>query len=459
MRFDAARLAADLGGELVGVDGAQGALRLDGLSIDSRALVPGQMFAAVADERDGHEFVPAARAAGAPAVLVARLVDDGPSILVPDVERALFRLGGIARRRLPELVVGITGSVGKTTTKDLLASVLTERFATAASHRSFNNELGVPITLANASEDTEATVIEMGARGHGHIAQLCAVALPTVGVVTAVQAVHTEHMGGEHQIAVAKRELVEMLPPDGLAVLHDADPRVAAMAAHTRAAVLTFGGGPAGGDTGDVWADEVTVDQQLRPRFVLRSAWGSVEVQMGARGVHNVPNALAAATVALWTGMSLASVAAGLGNPIDSPWRMELHHTASGATVLNDAYNAGPASMAAALRSLATLPASRRLAVLGVMAELGGRSVDEHARIAGLAADLGIEVLAVATDLYGVAPLDDAPAAVAAVRAALADGPSDTAVLVKGSRVAGLEVVARELLDDSGGARANPEDR
>ena len=445
MRFDAARLAVDLGGELVGADRAPDAIHVDGLSVDSRTLVPGQLFAAVRDERDGHDFVPAARAAGAPAVLVARLVDDGPSILVPDVERALFRLGGIARRRLPELVVGVTGSVGKTTTKDLLASVLTERFTTAASHRSFNNELGVPITLANAAEDTEATVIEMGARGHGHIAQLCAVALPTVGIVTAVQAVHTEHMGDEQQIAVAKRELVELLPPDGLAVLHAADPLVAAMAAHTRAEVLTFGGSPPGGDTGDVWADEVMVDEQLRPRFVLRSQWGSVEVQMGARGVHNVPNALAAASVALWAGLSLESVAAGLGNQIGSPWRMELHHTSSGATVLNDAYNAGPASMAAALRSLATLPASRRLAVLGVMAELGDRAAEEHARIASLAAELGVEVLAVGTELYGLAPVEDAPAAVAAVRAALADGPSDTAVLVKGSRVAGLEAVAHEL--------------
>ncbi len=456
MRFDVARLAADLGGELVGVEPA-GNLRVDGLSIDSRTLVPGQLFAAVRDERDGHDFVPAARSAGAPAVLVARVVDDGPAILVPDVERALFRLGGMARRRLPELVVGITGSVGKTTTKDLLASVLTERFATAASHRSFNNELGVPITLANAAEDTEATVIEMGARGHGHIAQLCAVALPTVGVVTAVQAVHTEHMGGEQQIAVAKRELVELLPPDGLAVLHAADPRVAAMAAHTRAEVLTFGGSPAGGDTGDVWADEVAVDEQLHPRFVLRSQWGSVEVRMGARGVHNVPNALAAAAVGLWAGLSLASVAAGLGNPLDSPWRMELHHAASGVTVLNDAYNAGPASMAAALRSLATLPATRRLAVLGVMAELGDRAAEEHARIASLAAELGVEVMAVGTDLYGVAPVPDASAAVAAVRAALADGPPETAVLVKGSRVAGLEAVAQQLTTDpTPGRSPNP---
>lgn len=444
MRFDTARLAADLGGELQGCDTADAPV-VDGLSIDSRTLLPGQLFAAVSDQRDGHDFAAGARAAGAPAVLVERVVDAGASIVVPDVERALIRLAGLARRRLPELVVGITGSVGKTTTKDLLASVLTERFTTAASPRSFNNELGVPLTLANAAEDTEAAVLEMGARGHGHISVLCAMALPTVGVVTAVQAVHTEHMGGEHQIAVAKRELVECLPPDGLAVLHAADPRVAAMAAHTRAAVLTFGGDPSSGDVGEVWAEGVGVDDQLRPCFELRSPWGSIGVRMGARGVHNVANALAAASVGLWAGLSLESVAAGLANPIDSPWRMELHHTASGATVLNDSYNAGPASTAAALRSLATLPASRRIAVLGIMAELGERAEEEHRRIADLAAELGVEVVAVGTSLYGTDPLPDPESAVTSLRESIEAGPADTAVLVKGSRVAGLEAVAHAL--------------
>ena len=482
MRFVASRLAVDLGGELVGAPAGAGAsgdsgaagvdLEVDGLAIDSRALVPGQLFAAVADVRDGHGFVAAARTAGAPAVLVSRVVDDGPSIVVPDVERALIRIAGLARRRLPEFVVGITGSVGKTTTKDLLASVLTERFVTAASLRSFNNELGVPLTLANAREDTEVAVVEMGARGHGHISMLCSMAHPTVGVVTAVQAVHTEHMGGEDQIAVAKRELVEHLPPTGLAVLHAADPRVAAMAAHTRAEVLTFGGGAdngaadgAAGAAGDVHAVDVAVDDQLRPSFTLVSPWGTVAVRMGARGVHNVANALAAAAVGLWGGVSLESVAAGLTNPIDSPWRMDLSHTAAGAMVLNDAYNAGPASMAAALRSLATLPARHRIAVLGVMAELGDRAADEHRRIAELADELGIDVIAVGTELYGVTPVADPDAAVDAVLARVAaltgsdpgQGghrgvtehrgglPEGTAVLVKGSRVAGLEKVAHLL--------------
>lgn len=435
MRFSTDRLADHLGGELIGDP-----VEVDGVSIDSRSLRPGQLFAAVTDERDGHEFVAAAREAGAPAALVSRDVDGGPGVCVPAVPRALMVLAGVARRRLPEFVVGVTGSVGKTTTKDMLAGVLAQRFATAASERSFNNELGVPITLANAPEGTEATVVEMGARGHGHISLLCSLALPTVGVVTAVHAVHTEHMGGEDQIAVAKRELVEQLPPSGLAVLNAGDPRVAAMADHTRAEVLTFG------DGGSVWASDVTVDDELRPRFTLESPWGSSAVAMQARGAHNVANALAAAAVGLWAGLSPESVAEGLAKPLASPWRMELTHAPDGLVVLNDAYNAGPASMAAALQSLAAVPAKRRVAVLGLMAELGDREAEEHRRIAELADALGVEVVAVGTELYGV-PDMGSEEAVQTVRVLVDGEVRRSAVLVKGSRVAGLEVVVDGLLE------------
>lgn len=443
MEFQATQLATDLGGELHGPDAT-----LAGLAIDSRVLEAGQLFAAISDVRDGHDFVGDARAAGASAVLVTHEVDDGTSIVVPDVERALFRMAAMCRRRLPEPVIGITGSVGKTTTKDLLASVLATRLRTAASPQSFNNELGLPITLANAPADTEATVVEMGARGHGHISLLCSLAHPNVGVVTAVQAVHTEFMGGEAQIAMAKRELVEQLPADGLAVLNVDDPWVAAMADHTLADVLTVGGGSGAA----VRAEAVSVDGELRPSFRLLSPWGTAEVRMGARGAHNVVNALAAAAVGLWTGLEPEAVAEGLAAPLASRWRMELHRSSTGVTVLNDAYNAGPASMAAAVRSLAELPADRRIAVLGIMAELGSRSTAEHARIAELAASLGIEVLPVGTDLYGAGlhggePVADADAAMERLRNLLADGdPSGVAVLVKGSRVAGLEAVAASLL-------------
>ncbi|MFI5043354.1 MAG: UDP-N-acetylmuramoyl-tripeptide--D-alanyl-D-alanine ligase [Acidimicrobiales bacterium] len=431
MRFDGADLAAALDGRLEGTD-----VVVDGISIDSRDVMPGQLFVALRAERDGHEFVAAAAAAGAAAALVDRPVDGVPSIVVADTAAALTRIGSLARSRLPDRVVGITGSVGKTTTKDLLASALASRFVTTASQRSFNNELGVPITLANAPGDTEVAVIEMGSRGIGHISFLCSIARPTVGVVTAVAAVHTETLGGIDGVAVAKRELVESLPVDGLAVLNADDVRVAAMAPHTEAEVLTFGTA-----AGAIRASGVTIDLELHPSFVLESPWGSGRVTLGARGVHNVGNALAASAAGLWLGVGFDEVIAGLEAPTMSSWRMELLRSAAGGTVLNDAYNAGPASMAAALRSLSALPADRRIAVLGVMAELGASAPEEHAAVAELAADLGVEVIAVGTDLYGVEAVDDPDSAVARLGEV---GPG-VAVLVKGSRVAGLERVAAML--------------
>lgn len=447
MRFTLGELAGALDAHLVGCEDP-GAY-VEGLAIDSRTIEPGQLFAAVTDVRDGHDFVVAARGAGAAAALVDRMVDAGPSLVVPDVRDALPALARLARSRLEGTVIGVTGSVGKTTTKDLLAAVLGTTMVTASSQRSFNNELGVPITLANAVEHTRATVVEMGARGRGHIEFLCSMAEPTVGVVTAVHAVHTEVMGDEDQIARTKGELIEHLPDDGLAVLNSDDHRVAAMGGLTGARVITFGTGA----SADVRATDLRTDDGLRARFNIESPWGHLEVHLGARGVHNVGNATAAATVGLWAGVPPEAVAEGLAAPLSSPWRMELHRTSSGLVVLNDAYNAGPASMTAALRSLADLPAKRRVAVLGVMAELGDRAAAEHQRIAELADHLGVELLAVDTDLYGPDPILLAETvARMAEDGMLANG---TAVLVKGSRVAGLEDVAHTLVEHAGGSRSS----
>lgn len=436
MRISASRLATALHGTLEGPD-----VELGGLAIDSRVVQPGQLFAAMKGERDGHDFVPAARSAGAAAVLVERRVDergeaDGTSIVVADVATALGDLARAVRAELPDRVVGVTGSVGKTTTKDLLATVLGRRFRTAASEKSFNNELGVPLTLANAPDGVEAVVVEMGARGAGHIALLCEMASPTVGVVTTVQGVHTEVMGGLEQIARAKGELVEAVPDHGTVVLNAEVPLVLAMRERTRAAVVTFGAG------GDVRAETVQVDHDLRPAFRLRSDWGEADVRLAVRGAHNVGNALAAAAVGLSQGVTVAEVAEGLATSTQSPWRMDLRRAPSGAQVLNDSYNAGPASMAAALRALVSLPARRHVAVVGLMAELGDTAPEEHRRIAALAGELGVELVAVGTDLYGVEPVADTDAAVQAL-GELGDGD---AVLVKGSRVARLEVLAEALL-------------
>jgi UDP-N-acetylmuramoyl-tripeptide--D-alanyl-D-alanine ligase len=334
--------------------------------------------------------------------------------------------------------------VGKTSTKDLLASALSRRWRTAASEKSFNNELGVPLTLANAPAGTEAAVIEMGARGRGHVQLLCDVARPTIGVVTAVVHAHTEMFGSIDEVASAKAELVESLPSAGTAVLNADDARVAAMAQWTAARSLLYS---ANGDArADLVAEDLAVDEELRVRFTLRTPSGAAPVALQVRGEIQVANALAAAGAALACGVAVEEVAAGLGDAVLSPWRMDLRRSRSGAVVLNDAYNANPTSMAAALRSLAAVPAQRRVAVLGLMAELGESSQVEHERVLALADELGIDVIAFETVAYGQPAAEGVDGALAAL------GPlgRGDAVLVKGSRVAGLERVAAALLDATG---------
>jgi UDP-N-acetylmuramoyl-tripeptide--D-alanyl-D-alanine ligase len=431
VRFTAEEVAAATGGTVSGP-----AAVVEGATVDSRALRPGQLFVPVVAARDGHDFVADALAAGAAAYLTEREPQGGTAVRVGSTVGALADLGRAARARLPERVIGITGSVGKTTVKDLTAAVLRQTFPTAASARSFNNELGVPLTLVEAPDGTEATVLEMGARGHGHIGLLCDIGRPTIGVVTVVAAAHTEMFGTVDDVATAKGELVAALPPSGTAVLNAGDERVRAMAARTEAGVLLYGTG------GDVAATAVTLDDELRPSFRLRSPWGEADVRLAVRGLHQVDNALAAAGAALAAGALLPAVVAGLGVAELSPWRMQLDRTPAGAVVLNDAYNANPTSTSAALRSLAALPARRRVAVLGTMAELGVTSDADHRGVAALAAELGIEVLAVGEPAYGVETVADVDAALAAL-GELHDGD---AVLVKGSRVAGLERLAAALL-------------
>lgn len=435
-------VAAATGGRLVGPD-----LVVSGAAIDSRLVTGGELFVPVVAARDGHGFVAAAVAAGAVAYLSARPVDGGralaganiPAVEVDDTGVALTALGRHARERLDGRlggrIVGVTGSVGKTSVKDLLATALRARWRSAASAGSFNNELGVPLTLLNTADDVEALVVEMGARGVGHVADLCAVARPHVGIVTRVAAVHTETFGTVDDVAKAKGELVESLPADGVAVLNAGDPRVAAMAGRTSARVVTFG------DGGDVRAEEVRLDDDMVPAFRLVTPWGRAEVRLAVRGTHMVDNALAAAAAALVCDVPLDGVAGALATAQVSRWRMQLVTARSGARVINDAYNANPTSMAAALRSLAALDARRRVAVLGAMAELGPSSDDEHRAVGELARELGIEVVSVAVPAYGgtvVAALGDAVDALGSL------GEGD-AVLLKGSRVAGLERIVDML--------------
>lgn len=416
--------------------------------MDSRAVRPGQLFVALRDQRDGHGFVEAARAAGASAALVDHDVDGLPAVVVADTAVALTALGAHARDRLDAVladgrhraVIGVTGSVGKTSVKDLIASATAPSRRTAASLRSFNNEVGVPLTLLEAPDDTEVAVLEMGARGRSHVADLCTMARPTIGVVTAVALAHTEAFGSIEEVARAKGELVESLAAAGTAVLNLGDDRVAAMASRTSAGVLTYGV-----DQGDVRAEGVVLDDHLRPRFRLVTPWGGGDVDLEVRGRHNAENAAGAAAAALAAGADLDGVLEGLAAATLSPWRMELGVTPFGLRVLNDAYNANPTSMAAAIEALGDLDAERRTAVVGPMAELGDHAAVEHQRMAALAHRLGIRLLAVDTDQYG--PLAETVDGVEGAIAALGALGPDDAVLVKASRVAGLERLAQRLLE------------
>lgn len=428
--------------------------------LDSREPVSGGLFAAFVGEHvDGHDHAAAAVAAGAAAVLGSREVGV-PSVVVDDPRAALQALARHVLAALPELsVVGLTGSQGKTSTKDLLAGVLPVSGPTVATAGSFNNELGLPLTVLRAGPSTRHLVLEMGARGIGHIAELCRVARPDVALVLNVGKAHLGEFGTQLDIAQAKGELVEALPADGLAVLNADDPLVLAMASRTDARVMTFGAG-GGADLGLV---DVEVGPDGRPRFTLTHAGRSAEVHLRLLGAHMAHNAAAAAAVALGVGMDLDDVAAALGEVSTlSRWRMELHERADGSCVLNDAYNANPDSTAAALEALVALArgrGARAVAVLGEMRELGESSAAEHRAVGRLAGELGVaqvvgiggaaaEVVAGARETTrGEEPVQvhDNAAAIDWLRAHLAPGD---VVLVKASRGARLDEVADALLED-----------
>jgi UDP-N-acetylmuramoyl-tripeptide--D-alanyl-D-alanine ligase len=455
-------LAGIVGGELAPGTDPAAVLRAPAF-IDSREPVPGGLFAAFdGANADGHDYAAAAIEAGALAMLGSRDVGV-PAVLVPDVEAALGRLAhAILRRRLPDTsVIGLTGSSGKTSTKDLLGQVLATHAPTVFTEGSLNNGLGVPLTVLRADESTGYLVLEMGARGVGHIKQLCELATPDVGLVLNVGSAHAGEFGSKEQTALAKGELVEALPSDGIAVLNADDPLVIAMAERTSAPVLTFGEQP----TARVRATGVSVDGDGRPSFTLAADGVEAPVTLQFVGEHNVSNALAVAAVCLGVGMTVPEIAAGLGGakPI-SGGRMSVQHRADGVIVIDDAYNANPESMRAGLKALVTMarsrPGARSWAVLGPMAELGERADEEHDGLGRLAVRLRVDrLIAVGPEARlihaGAAhegsggqeseSVADADAAIAVLRAGLRPGD---VVLVKASNAVGLRRVARALLED-----------
>jgi UDP-N-acetylmuramoyl-tripeptide--D-alanyl-D-alanine ligase len=438
-----AEVAAAVAGSLVVPDPE---VRVTGpVEFDSRKVTPGGLFVAFPGEKqDGHDFAGAAVAAGAVAVIGTRELGV-PTIVVADPLAAMGALARAVADRLPELtIVGITGSSGKTTTKDLIAQLLRRIGPTVAPGGSFNNELGLPHTVLRADESTRFLVLEMGARGPGHLNYLCGIAPPRIGVEINVGVAHIGEFGSVEAIARAKAELVQALPAGGVAVLNADDPRVRAMAGLTRAQVVFAGEY----DKAAVRATDVRLDERGRASYTLVVAEGSADVQLGLIGRHQVGNTLLAAAVARACGMDLTELGPALSDlRLVSTRRMDVFDRADGVTVIDDSYNANPASTTAALRALTAIgKGRRRVAVLGYMAELGLHERDGHEEVGMLAAEMGVDVIVVVGDLAaaiydgavdveewgGVAvQVADQEAAVSLLRQELRPGD---VVLVKGSR-------------------------
>lgn len=453
-----AEIAAACGGTVVGEDRPISPEAF----IDSRAIVPDGLFCAFRGERsDGHDHVVTALAGGAGAALVDHPVAGAaPLVLVDDVQAAMGRLAAahVAGLRDSLTVVAITGSVGKTTTKDLLAAVLPG--PAVVTRGSLNNEIGLPLTALRATPGTRYLVLEMGADKPGDITYLTSLVPPDVSVVLAVARAHLGVFGGIERVAEAKGEIVRGLVPGGTAVLNADDHRVAAMAAVAPGPVVRFGLQPrSAGDAVDVAATGIRLDEAGRASFVLTSAGGSAPVSLGLVGAHHVANALAAASVALSLGVGLTDVARALsGRAAQSPHRMAVTRRADGIVVVDDAYNANPDSMAAALRTLAAIARDRRsVAVIGAMLELGDAETAEHAAVGRLAAELGIDRLITVGPLAALAA-DQLPpdrvcrcADLEEARTALAEElrPGDV-VLFKASNGSRLYTLADEWAGDGG---------
>jgi UDP-N-acetylmuramoyl-tripeptide--D-alanyl-D-alanine ligase len=444
-------IAAAVGGELRGEDAVVGSV-----ATDSRRLQPGSLFVALRGEHaDGHAFVPDAFARGAVGALVGRRVRGRPTIEVAETGRALLDLGADERRRMAgATVLGITGANGKTSTKDLAASVLATRFRIHASPASFNNEIGVPMTLLGAEPGTEVLVAELGARREGDVAMLCEVARPDVVAVTNVGVAHIGIFGSWEAIVRAGAEPLEALGPAGIAILNADDPVVRGYEDRTRGRVVTFGVEC----DAEVRAFDVALGDDGRASFALETGGARERVDLAVPGEHMVPNALAAIACGIVLGISPAECSAALKGAGVSAWRMETFTTADGVTVLNDAYNANPESMAAGLKTARWMARDGRLAaVLGHMAELGPIAFDAHERVGELVVRIGVDRLVTVGDPASaiaraavregqlpvdVAAYEDPAGAVADIRAWARRGD---VVLVKGSRVVGLERVAEAL--------------
>lgn len=462
-----AEVAAVVGGRLA--DAGDGSTLVTAPPfVDTRTPERGGLFLAVPGERvDGHDFAAAAIGAGATGVLGQRPTGM-PTVVVDDPVVAVGRLARHVLDTLGTTVLALTGSQGKTGTKDFLAQLLAPEGETIATEGNRNNEIGVPLTVLRATPETRFLAVEMGARGVGHIAELCDVAPPRVAAVLNVGTAHIGEFGSREAIARAKGEIVEALPAGGTAVLNADDPLVAAMASRTAARVVTFG------TTGDVSWRGLDLDDLGRPAFELGYDGHWAPVRLLEAGAHQVPNAAAAAAMAHAAGVGWPEILEGLATARSlSPWRMALHERADGVVVVNDAYNANPASMNAALDALAAIGergARRTVAVLGEMLELGSSAEADHLAVGAHAAALGVDVLVTvgaAADAIAEGARRTPGWAGESVTTAGRAQASDwlrhnvvarDVVLVKASRGAALEHVADVLTDEPDAPTASQED-
>ncbi len=413
------------------------------VSTDTRTLQPGDLFVAlVGKEADGHQFIPQALRAGAGGLIVSQPVVaslDTPVLRVPDTEVAYGLLARFWRDKFAIPVVGVTGSVGKTTVKEMLAAALSPLGQILKTAASQNNETGVPKALLQLTPAHKAAVVEMGMRGSGQIAYLCGIARPTVGVVTTIADNHLELLGSRDAIADAKGELLESLPPEGIAVLNADDPYVARLRAKTAARVVTFG------MAGDLEAEAVTRTESGW-QFTVRG----VPVTLDALSRHDIGNALAALAVADALGILLADAAEALQAYAPPPMRMQIVKTGWGGTILNDAYNAAPASVQSALETLTAHTGIRKIAFLGDMRELGARAEESHRNLGPIIAERGgldalYTVGGLAAQIPGAAQrFADSEDAARFVREAWA-GQAGDVILVKGSRAMAMEKIAEAL--------------
>lgn len=444
-------IAGSVEGSLVGADAD-----VSFVVTDSRAAGPGALFVALVGERtDGALFVAEAIERGAVGVLVTEGIEvPGPSVVVRSTGDALLRLAADERRSMVSRVVGITGANGKTSTKDMVAAILQRRFRTHASPASFNNEVGLPMTLLGAPPDVEVVVAEMGARRKGDVTLLCEIARPDVIVVTNVGVAHMEIFGSWDAIVEASAEPVDAVGPEGVAVLNADDPIAAGFASRCAGRVVMFGRS----SSADVQGEEVGLDDEGRASFTVVHDGDRARVRLAVPGEHMVANALAAAAVGVGFGLPLETCSAALAEARVSRWRMETFAGSDGVRVINDAYNANPESVSAALKTARWMATGARLiVVMGTMAELGPISTAEHERVGELAARLrvdrlitvgsGASSIAMAAVREGLEPgdvasYDDIEGALVDVRAHARSGD---VVLCKASRVAGLERLAEAL--------------